>query len=251
MADKAVPEYMKRYMENIGESSFTDYELLSREYHKSIQVYHELKFPSRITPKGRNSFTQDINTDLYRIDEEFKSKAMDVACKKHGYKDPGYQSYDASLTGIQEGTMQGGIPKDDFGRTPEDIRANKAHAAFEKENPDKMQYKEGNRAIIDYYYSGPEGPAQREEDRLKALSQQWSSKTVEKETRSEKAPRSDKENQALAKDFGISGEDIAKDKSRISMSDRFFMSLPKNDAPSFSKNDVSKGKDDIEMERDF
>lgn len=246
MADKAVPEYMKRYMENIGGSSFTDYELLSREYHKSIQVYHEIKFPSRITPRGRNSFTQDIATDLYRIDEEFKSRALDIACKKHGYKDPGYQNYDNSLTELQEGSMHSGIAKDDFGLTSEDIRANKAHAVFEKENPDKMQDKESNRAVIDYYYSGLDGPAQRDEERLKNLPPEGQPRIMEK------APRSEKENKALANDYGISGEDITKNENRPSMSDRFFKSLPSGPtASSPGKNDVSKGKDDIEMERFF
>lgn len=254
MADKAVPEYMKRYMENIGENSFTDYDSLSKQYHKSIQIYHELKFPSRISPTGRPFFKQDVSADLQRIEEQFKARALDIACEKHGYKDPGYDNYDKDLTTMQEDGSYNGLSKDHFGLSAEDIRAKKAHEIFEKENPDKTQYKEGNRAIIDYYYSGPDGPAQRDENRSKALLQKWQHKTIEKEPHKplEKESRSKEENQALAKGFTVSGKDITQSPNRYSMSGRFFMSLPSDPKPPEpGKNALSKDMEEIEMDRDY
>lgn len=238
---------MKRYMENIGHESFRDYQSLSKEYYNSIQVYHELKYPSRIVPSGRFMPRQDIQADLYRIEEQFKARALGIACEKHGYKDPGYGNYDKDLTEKQENGSYGNPYKDNFDLTPEDLRAEKAHAAFEKEYPDRIVDRELNRGVIEEFFNGLEGPKQtRQESPAKDAEQKQQTKQEKKE------PFSREE---LKHAFDANKEDITNAPKKSSMSSRFFMSLPSErptpegpDDPGWGN--MSKDRGDIEMEMD-
>lgn len=153
MADKPVPEFIKLYMERCGHDSWLDYTRLSRDYHATKQVYHEKKYPNYIpnTPYSRQ-VSVDIETDLRRIDAEFKERALQIGCK-YGYEEPGRQDYDGYMSERQEsGMYRDVIDKDDFGLLPEDVRAKQAHEAFDKKFPEKAQDRGPNRDIIEDYF---------------------------------------------------------------------------------------------------
>lgn len=248
MAAKPIPEYMKRFMENIGHECFTDYQNLSRQYHDTVQVYHELKAPHRIQVGGRLSPQRDLQADLYRLENDFKGRALELACEKYGYNDPGYRDFDSGLTDRQEAGEYNNVVKEDFGLSQEDMRARKAHNSYEAKHPEKVAERQSNREVIELYFDGKDGTMQPSRD---SPVKDAELKAPEKEQKKEPFSRGE-----LFKAYTADKENMTEAKNKFSMSDRFFMSLSSErqardsmDAP--GKNEMSKDKDDLEIERDL
>lgn len=160
MNEKPVPEFMMRYMENIGYECFGQYEGLSRQYHKEIAHYHENVHPGKMEVDSlyRRTSGQRTNFDgsrqLYEIEENYKAKALENACK-HGYILPEHDTNTPSkeLTDVQErGAFSRVLDQDDFGLSPEDKRAKIAHSSFEARNKITPEAKQQERALIEMYY---------------------------------------------------------------------------------------------------
>lgn len=115
-----IPNFMKTYMDNIGYESHPEYEWLSKEYYEAIAYYNERTYPKRNENWNMTHNTQyDSERDLHYIDERYKSKALDVACK-YGYEKPS-----------EEKLMEDGYIAPEFEDVSwEDARASYAHRVF-------------------------------------------------------------------------------------------------------------------------
>lgn len=168
MNNKPVPEFMKRYMENIGYESYTDYDRLSQQYHKTIADYHEKVHPAKAQMAGLLNRTQgkrinfDGSAELHVIEERFKGRALETACQ-YGYIPPEKDNslQDRVLTQTQEkGAFNTVLGADDLNRSPEDKRADKAHASFEIRNNITPEMKRNERDFIEQYYGKSIEPKQ-------------------------------------------------------------------------------------------
>lgn len=146
MQAKPVPEFMKRYMENIGYECYGDYAALSRQYHQEIAHYHEHIHPAKMrlasdyarSTGTRNTF--DGSRELYTIEERYKEKAMDIGCK-HGYRMP-----DEDMMYSRE------LSQEERKLSPNDLLAKEAHSEFEARKGITLEAKQYERDLIDLYY---------------------------------------------------------------------------------------------------
>lgn len=170
MNNPPVPEFMKRYMENIGADSFTDFDLLAHKYHSEINHYHSKVHPAKAEMAGLLSRIQgsrinfDSRNELYAIEERFKEKALETACK-YGYVPPEKDNtlQDKALSQTQgKGAFNTVLGEDDLNRSPEDKRAYKAHASFETKNNITPEMKKYERDFIEMYYGA--GVEQKQPD---------------------------------------------------------------------------------------
>jgi hypothetical protein len=154
MKEKPVPQWMRRYMENIGHECYSTYEGMSRAYHKEIDQYHEEIHPKQTQINNlyqratgiRTNF--DASRQLYEIDEKYKAKALDVACEKYDYEAP--EDIEADIP--EDNTTDKQLDRDDFGLSPQDIRAKQAHKVYEAKHNITPEHTQQERQFIDLYY---------------------------------------------------------------------------------------------------
>lgn len=150
MQAKPVPEFMKRYMENIGYECYGDYAALSRRYHEDIAHYHEHIHPAKMqwasdyarSTGTRNTF--DGSRELYAIEERYKEKAMEIGCQ-HGYRMP-----DEDVMYSRELTAE------EYDLSPNDLLAKEAHSEFEARKGIMLEAKQYERDFIEMEFG--EGP---------------------------------------------------------------------------------------------
>lgn len=223
MNAKPIPEFMKEYMEHIGDDCFLDFQRLSREYYNTKQEFHEKKYPIWMSLGGRMAPKIDVELEMRRIDADFKEHALEIGCK-YGYELPSQEYYDMDLSRVQEnGAYQDRISHDDFDLWPEDRRAIRAHKAFEKKYPELMKYRQSNREMIEDFFG--DGRYTPKPDRVKEEPE----KTEEKHTERD-AP----EKEELTREDRVTRFSISRDE------------ITRMDAPPV---DPIKNRDDMEMER--
>lgn len=226
MNAKPIPEFMKEYMERIGDDCFLDFQRLSREYHNTKQAFNEFVLPKWIPANGRMPPKIDLEAEKRRIDATFKERALEIGCK-YGYELPAQEYYDMDLSAMQEdGIYQDRISHDGFDLLPEDRRAIRAHKAFEKKYPELMKDRQSNREIIEYYFG--DGRSTPKPERVKEEPEKEELKREDRVTR-----------------YSINRDDI------LSIEDPGNGSAPSRDVdmPPPDGTNPSKDRDDMEMER--
>lgn len=160
MNEKPVPEFMMRYMENIGYECFDDYERLSLQYHREVDHYHQKIHPGKVEMSNLYSRIKGIrpnltgNRELYEIDERFKAKALETGCK-YGYNsiEESQSISDGDLTKAQNhSAFSNVLNKDDFDLSPEDKRARSAHSEFEERKGITTEARRYERELIELHY---------------------------------------------------------------------------------------------------
>jgi|SRR5690606_5475075 len=144
-----MPEWMMDYAASFKDDDnkiFREYRHLSEDYHREINQYNEKIYPVqnynfKETNKrlGIDHGDLDPNIQLKEIDEKYKEKALNIACK-YGYERPpdSVANHAEPLTRLQENSRFSAILKEDdkgLNLSHEDTIAKTAHKKYFEKHP--------------------------------------------------------------------------------------------------------------------
>lgn len=171
MSERAMPDWMMDYVAAIDNpNSYVDYKNLSKSYYNEINKYHSEIYPQKksfqdeYNPQfGLGNKPYDATRDLRSIDEKYKEKSLDIACK-YGYEKPPAinTKTDADFTSKQQNSPEFGKVIKDEDKLPDnashqDEVAQEAHKEYFKNHPqakenfklNKEQYREQEKFDIE------------------------------------------------------------------------------------------------------
>ncbi len=144
MKKEAMPDWMMRYVANIGTNeSYDDFRNLSDEYHSNRISQISVDSPApNFTPDPFKKVTNTQRIDIapndwrnFETNEEYKKEALKLA-EKHGYEKPAKNEIFNEKSGNILSDFRQNF-NDLNGLSPQDLIAERAHNNFEKKNPDK------------------------------------------------------------------------------------------------------------------
>lgn len=193
-----MPDWMLDYAASIGKDSYAKYQLLAKEYHREINDLHTRILPNQNRnlemgkPEPRpDLWSTNISKDnkvidekdyVYRIDEKYKSKALDIA-SEYGYVRPhdDIANHYQKFTDMQERSPFSKLIKhEDKTLSHEDIKAKEAHRKYFTKHPEAKENFQAVKAELKQFENGEFDPKNSTEKKDLTSKEQQTQNSVEK-----------------------------------------------------------------------